>query len=204
MTNNRAKSPGRSRWLVVLALAVPVALLAALAVRGLDRSGTTTVVGAAAPGAASTPRPPAAPAGPAVLGVGAAAPAFTVATLSGGTFQLPAGKPAILTFVNLCPACIDATRALGAVRARFGNVAALAVATDPTADAATLRAFMRQAGNPDFALALDPQSTLTRRFDAFSLGGAVVVADADGRITYRGPVDETAIQAALTAAGARP
>ncbi|MFZ5851536.1 MAG: TlpA family protein disulfide reductase [Actinomycetota bacterium] len=183
------------------AVAVLVALLALVAVRGLDRPGTTTVVGAAAPSGGTLTAGPVA--GRPDLRVGAPAPAFEVATLAGGTFQLPAGKPTILTFVNLCPSCIDATRALGALRARFSNVAALAVATDPTADAATLQAFMSQAGNPDFALALDPQSSLTRRFDAFSLGGGVVVADAAGRITYRGPVSVAAIQAALVSAGAQ-
>lgn len=190
----------RPRALAALAVAVPVVLLGAVAVTGLDRSedrvgaaaGATAEVAAA--GAVIRSKPTGG------LAVGQTAPAFSVPTLSGGTFQMPSGAPTVLTFVNLCPTCIEDTRAIGALRERFPEVAVLAVASDPTADRAAVEEFMRQAGSPDFALALDPDSTLTQTFDAFS--ASVLVVDGAGRITYRGPVQEDAMVAALREAGA--
>ena len=195
--------PGRnrSRLLVTLTVVVPVVLLAAVAVSGMDRPEATSdaAASAASPGATISGRAGA----DGVLQVGAQAPAFSVSTLSGGTFQMPAGKPTILTFVDLCPTCIGATRKIAALEERFSDVTVLAVTSDPTADSARMENFMRQAGDPDFELALDPQSTLTQRFDAFSMAANVLVTDPAGQITYRGPVDEETMEAALVEAGAR-
>lgn len=195
MRENRERS--RSRWLLALLIVVPVVLLSVVAIKGMDRPDARA--GRGEQGATFT--------GQAALDgglqVGKQAPAFSVTTLSGSTFKLPAGKPTILTFVDLCPTCIGDTRKVAALQKRFGDVAVLAVASDPTADSGRIKDFIRQAGDPDFELALDPRSTLTQRFDAFSMGANILVADPAGQITYRGPVDEVALAAALVKAGAR-
>lgn len=187
----------RFRWLLALLIVVPVVLLGVVAMKGLDRPDATA--GLANQGAIVTGDA----ASEGNLQVGEQAPAFSVTTLSGSTFQVPAGKPTILTFVDLCPTCIADTRKVAGLQKRFGDVAVLAVASDPTADRGRIQDFIRRAGNPDFELALDPQSTLTQRFDAFSMGANILVADPAGQITYRGPVDDKALTAALVEAGAR-
>ena len=196
-------APGRPRsgWLLAVVIAVPVVLLGAIAVNGMERPEVTAGGGAglASQGAVID----AGAAGDEPAQVGERAPEFEVPTLSGGQFQMPTGRPTILTFVNLCPTCIEATRRVGAVQERFDDVAVLAVASDPTADKAALEDFISQAGSRDFELALDPQGTLTERFDAFSMDASVLVVDGEGVITYRGPAAEEAMAAALTAAGAR-
>ena len=172
-------------------------LLGVVAIKGMDRPDATAGLG----DQGATITGDAARDGD--LQVGEQAPAFSVTTLSGNTFKVPAGKPTILTFVDLCPTCLEDTRKVAALQERFGDVAVLAVASDPTADKGRIKDFIRQAGDPDFELALDPQSTLTQRFDAFSMGANILVADPAGRITYRGPVDDNALTAALIEAGAR-
>lgn len=195
--NRRAdvlQTPRRSRLAIVAALAVPAVLLGAVAVQGLDR-----------PGGAASPQTGAqvSSAEEGGIAVGDRAPSFEVTTLDGAQFAFPAGAPTILTFANLCPTCVGGAAKVAALQSRFPGVQVLAVASDPTADAAALRSFLDQAGAAGFEMALDPQSTLTQQFDAFSMGAAILVADAEGRITYRGPVEETQIEAALLAAGAR-
>lgn len=182
-----------SRVIISLAILVPGVLLGALAITGLNGRADTSSTGATLDDESASGR----------LEVGYEAPAFNVDTLSGGTFQVPSGQPAILTFVNLCPTCIDDTRKIGALQERFGGVDVLAIASDPLADKARLEEFMRQADSPAFELALDPESTLTQRFDAFSMGASVTVVDGSGRITYRGPVEVESMSAALIEAGAR-
>jgi peroxiredoxin len=216
--NGRAGHPGESpgpaaesrphgsaqtrRWsLLSVAVLLPVLLLALVAVRGVDgaSSGGAAVPSTTTAGADLVPEASAA----GQLEPGAAVPEFSVSTLSGGTFRMPSGQPTVLTFVNLCPTCIGDTRTIGALQQRFADVAVLAVASDPSADEARVQDYMHQAGDPPFALALDPDSTLTRAFDAFSKAASVVVTDASGRITYRGPAEEEALVSALRAAGAR-
>lgn len=136
------------------------------------------------------------------VSVGAPVPAFGVPIVSGGTFRMPSEQPTILTFIDLCPTCIDDVRTIGTLQRQFGNVAVLAVASDPTADVATLRGFVDQAGDFDFALALDPQSTLTQRFNAISMAASVFVTDPRGMLIYRGPADPEALDSALRKAGA--
>lgn len=188
-------SPRRGRLAVVAALAVPAVLLGAVAVRGLDRpEGASPPSGSGVQVAAETGSG---------LAVGDQAPSFEVTTLAGGQFAFPTGAPTILTFADLCPTCVADTATIAALQSRFPGVKVLAVASDPTADDAALRSFLEEAGATGFEMALDPQSTLTQRFDAFSMGAAILVADAEGRITYRGPVEDKQIAAALQAAGAR-
>lgn len=215
--NGRAGHPGESagaaaesrpheaahnrRWsLLPVAVLIPVLLLALVAIRGVEGASSS---GAAVPSTTTAGDlvPEAATAGQ--LEPGASVPEFSVSTLSGGTFRMPSGQPTVLTFVDLCPTCIGDAQTIGALQQRFSDVAVLAVASDPTADAARVQEFMQQAGDPPFALALDPDSTLTRAFDAFSMAASVVVTDASGRITYRGPAREEALVSALRAAGAR-
>ena len=202
-TTAPGSAPGRPRsgWLRAVVIAVPVVLLGAVAVNGMERPEVTAGGGAglANQGAVMD----AGAAGGEARRVGDRVPAFEVPTLSGGTFQMPTGRPTILTFVNLCPTCIEATRRVGVIQERFDDVAVLAVASDRTADQAALEDFIRQAGSPDFELALDPQGTLTERFEAFSMDASVLVVDGEGVITYRGPAADEAMAAALTAAGAR-
>lgn len=197
-----SSAPGtrtRVRWWVALAVAVPLVLLGAVAVTGLDRpnagvtSGADLQPGPADGGAEGSDRPE----------VGDQVPLFTVPTLSGGAFQMPNGTPTILTFVDLCPTCIKDVGTIAGLQERFPDVAVLAVASDPTADRTTLEDFVAQGGARDFELALDPQSTLTARFDAFSMSASVLVVDRNGQILYRGPVEEQALADALIAAGAQ-
>ena len=189
----------RVRWWVALTVAVPLILLGAVAITGLDRPDAGATAGAdlqpgpADGGTEGSDQPQ----------VGDRVPQFTVPTLSGGAFQMPNGTPTILTFIDLCPTCIADTRAVAGLQERFADVAVLAVASDPTADRARLADFVGQAGARDFQLALDPQSTLTTRFDAFSTSGSVLVVDRNGVIVYRGPVEEQAMADALIAAGAQ-
>lgn len=201
-TSTPSSAPGRRtrvRWWVALAVAVPLILLGAVAVTGLDRpdagvTSSTDIDGSAASGeTAGSDRPE----------VGDQVPLFTVSTLSGGAFQMPNGTPTILTFIDLCPTCIADTRTIAGLQERFADVAFLAVASDPAADRARLEDFVGQAGVRDFQLALDPQSTLTTRFDAFSVSASLLVVDRNGEIVYRGPVDEQALADALIAAGAQ-
>jgi hypothetical protein len=197
----RGSAQTRRRSLLPVAVLLPVLLLALVAVRGVDggSSGGAGVPSTSTAGADLVPQA----AGAGQLEPGATVPEFSVSTLSGGTFRMPSGQPTVLTFVNLCPTCIGDTRTIGALQQRLADVAVLAVVSDPTADAARVQDYMQQAGDPPFALALDPDSTLTRAFDAFSKAASVVVTDASGRITYRGPAEEDALVSALRAAGAR-
>lgn len=191
-SQRRATRPG-SRVVISLAILVPGVLLGALAISGLNGGAGTPSTAVTLGDESASGR----------LEVGNEAPAFEVDTLSGGTFQVPSGRPAVLSFVNLCPSCIPATRQIGALQQRFEGLDVLAIASDPSADQVTLEEFMRQAGSPAFELALDPDSTLTQRFDAFSMGANVTIVDGSGRITYRGPVDVESMSAALIEAGAR-
>jgi peroxiredoxin len=179
--------------IILLAVLVPGVLLGALAITGLNGGADTPSTGVTLGDESASGQ----------LEVGNEAPAFEVDTLSGGTFQVPSGRPTILSFVNLCPTCIDATRAIGELQQSFEGLDVLAIASDPTADQARLEEFVRQAGSPAFELALDPDSTLTQRFEAFSMGANVTIVDGSGRITYRGPVDVESMRAALIEAGAR-
>ena len=153
-------------------MAVPLVLLGAVAVTGLDRpearvpAGADLDGGAASGGTAGSDRPQ----------VGDRVPQFTVPILSGGAFQMPNGTPTILTFIDLCPTCIADTRTIAGLQERFADVAVLAVASDPTVDRARFEDFVGQAGARDFQLALDPQSTLTTRFDAVSMSASVLAA----------------------------
>lgn len=191
-SQRRATNP-ESRVIIMLAILVPGVLLGALAITGLNGGAGASSTGATLDDESASGQ----------LEVGNEAPAFDVDTLSGGTFQVPSGQPAILTFVNLCPSCIEDTRAIGELQERFEGLDVLAIASDPLADQARLEEFMRQADSPAFELALDPESTLTQRFDAFSMGASVTIVDGSGRITYRGPVEVESMSAALIEAGAR-
>ncbi len=182
-----------SRVVISLAILVPGVLLGAIAISGLNGGADTPSTGVTLGDESASGQ----------LEVGNEAPAFEVDTLSGGTFQVPSGRPTVLSFVNLCPSCIPATRQIGALQQRFEGLDVLAIASDPSADQVRLEEFMRQAGSPAFELALDPDSTLTQRFDAFSMGANVTIVDGSGRITYRGPVDVESMRAALIEAGAR-
>ena len=197
-----ASPPGgksRVRWWVALAVAVPLVLLAVVATTGLSRPDAGATTGAElAPGSEG-----AFPDGSDQLAVGDLVPRFTVPTLSGVAFRMPNGTPTVLTFVDLCPTCIAGTRTIAELQERFADVAVLAIASDPTADRAALEEFVGEAGGQGFELALDPQNTLTARFDAFSMSASVLVVDRDGAIVYRGPVAEQPMTDALMAAGAQ-
>jgi peroxiredoxin len=197
--NRRANGSRRVLLLTVLGIMVPAVLVGALLFSGEEPRQADLAAGTAV--RAEVPAGGDSRESGAVT-IGAPVPAFEVTTVSGETFQMPSGEPTILTFVNLCPTCIQDVRTVGELQKQFGNVTVLAVASDPTADAATLTDFVDQAGDFDFTLALDPQTALTERFDAFSKAGSVVVADAEGTVTYRGPADREALQTALQAAGA--
>lgn len=138
------------------------------------------------------------------VGEGQVAPRFSLATLSGGTFAFPTGKPTAVWFTaNGCRSCIPKAQALDRIKAASGErLAILGVDINPSDGEAVFRAWLQEVGNPRFENALDKDGQL-----AVSWGVAdtstVVITDAAGTIVYRSaaPADEATFRDALTRAG---
>lgn len=136
--------------------------------------------------------------------VGKKATAFTAATVGGGTFRVPAGKPTVIYFMaGWCSSCIPEAQALADVaQADAGRVAILAVDADPSDPLSSLENFMRTVGSPDYAFAQDQGGQLVQAFSASTLETTVML-NAGGTVVYRNAVsiDEAALRAALQQAG---
>src|SRR5207253_560983 len=101
-------SPHR-RIAVVAAVVVAVVSLGGLALRARHSIAVSagSSVGLGGPGGAE---------------VGQAVPALSVKTISGSTFSLPAGKPAVVFFMTgECGSCIAGAKALDAVERQYGD-----------------------------------------------------------------------------------
>jgi thiol-disulfide isomerase/thioredoxin len=126
-------------------------------------------------------------------------------TLAGGTFRLPAGRPAVVYFMAAwCSSCRAEAQALGRLQRQLGDRAAiLAVDVDPSDLEAQTRAFFHAVGDPGYAVARDQDGRLAGAFAVRALDTTVVV-DPAGRVVYRDAVstDLATLKAAL--AKARP
>ena len=146
--------------------------------------------------------------GPAGATVGRAAPTVAVRTLSGQTFRLPAGRPAVVYFMAAwCESCQFEANALARLQKHTGDrVAILAVDVDPTDQPAATRAFFHAIGQPigppGYQVAQDQGGKLAAAFAVRALDTTVVVNPA-GRVVWRDavPTDTATLQAALRTAG---
>lgn len=109
--------------------------------------------------------------------VGDTAPALAVETISGSTFSLPAGKPAIAFFMTVaCGSCVEESVALGRIERSFGDrVAILAVDMNPSEPVEYLKDFARSVGDPGYVFAIDARGDLMKAFEARALDTTVVV-----------------------------
>lgn len=195
-TGRRPSSRGGRIW---WALAGTVALLVAVvAVSAQGGNDQPTAAGSAEP----TTRVVLASAGGEA--VGDDAPAFEVRTTAGSSFELPAGKPAVLFFMaGWCATCIPEAKALESIKQDLGDgVAILAVSSDPTDSLTAISAFAEEAG-ASYGFIHDSDGTLGQALGVRALDTTVVI-DADGQIVWRDsvPSSETAIRDALAQAGA--
>lgn len=135
--------------------------------------------------------------------VGDVAPGFEVRTTAGGSFALPAGKPAVLFFMaGWCATCFPEATALENLNEELGDrIAILGVSPDPTDSLAAIRDFAGQA-DASYGFVHDSDGTLASALGVRSLDTTVVV-DADGRIVWRDsvPTSEAALRDALAQAG---
>ncbi len=130
--------------------------------------------------------------GAATTGASQAAPDFTLATLSGTTFQLAAqqGHPVVLYFMaTTCASCVQGSHnvaeALQSARATGAEVLAIDVnATDRPAD---LEAFIQSVGIPASApiqWGIDTTGAITTAYQVQTLETTVVI-DRHGQVAYR-------------------
>ena len=135
--------------------------------------------------------------------VGQKAPSFSVATTTGSTFSLPAGKPAALFFMaGWCGSCLPEAEALAAIDREFGDrVAIVAISADPTDSPDALRRFAGEAA-AGYGFVHDKEGALVTAFGVRSLDTTVVV-DKAGRIVFRDavPSDEATLRRSLARAG---
>lgn len=193
----RGRSPrgGRIWWVLAGTVALLVAVVAVSAQGGDDQptaagptETTTRVVLASAGGEA----------------VGDDAPTFEVRTTAGSSFELPAGKPAVLFFMaGWCATCIPEAQALESIKQDLGDgVAILAVSSDPTDSLTAISAFAETAG-ASYGFVHDSDGTLGQALGVRTLDTTVVI-NAEGRIVWRDsvPSSEAEIRGALAQAGA--
>jgi thiol-disulfide isomerase/thioredoxin len=138
------------------------------------------------------------------IGVGQTAPGFSLATLSGGTFAFPTGKPTAVWFTaNGCRPCIPKAQALDRLQAAFGpRLAVLGVDINPTEGEAVFRDWLKEAGNPRFETGLDKGGQLTVSWGVADTS-TVVITDASGKVVYQssGEANEATFREALGRAG---
>ncbi len=182
----RPRRPRSLRVAAVVASVVGVVVLASVALHNNSaRVGPTLAGPTQSPGA----------------GASASGP-LSVRTISGSTFNLPAGKPAVLFFMTgECASCIEGARTLDGIERQYGDgLAVLAVDMDPGATTAAVRAFAQAAGNPRFDFARDPDGRMVSAFAVRALD-TVVVTDANGVEVYRGPsTDQASLRSAVAKA----
>ncbi len=200
----RPKRPARAAWIGVSA-AVAVLLLAIVATgRSNDASPVAAARSAAPAGALPSASEPLD-----VASSGNAAPVegssdgFSVATTSGVSFSVPAGRPTVLFFMTTegCASCVEEAGALNAVAGRWGDRAAiLAIEMVPGTPTEYVDTFAEFMGGLRYPVAVD-DGQLVRRFGARTLDTTVVL-DGAGREVFRDqvPTDEATLEDALTRA----
>ncbi len=177
----------RGRWLLgVLVAAFVVGVVAVTAFgRGSGRPVEVSVTGS--PAAA----------------VGAAAPAFSLPTLSGSPFVYPTHRPTLLYFMaGWCGTCVPEAQALGRLQASVGSAAVLlAVDADPSDTWASMRSFAKELGAPGHDFGKD-DGRVDAAFGVNELDTTVVL-DASGRVVSRtiGALDDAGLRAALAKVG---
>jgi thiol-disulfide isomerase/thioredoxin len=207
--NPRGRWSPHAVWLASgLAVVVVVGMLA-LVGRAMERARSGAVAGLAAAGAAAAPGGERQPTvalqvgGPAGAAVGKPSPTVTWPTLAGGTFRLPARRPAIVFFMAAwCSDCQPEAQALGQLQRQLGDrVAILAVDADPVDLESQTRAFFHTAGDPSYAVARDQNGRLAGAFAVRALDTTVVI-DPKGRVVYRDevPTDLGTLRMALAKA----
>lgn len=159
----------RTRWGLAGALALVLGtVLVAASLGGFGSPGAARVSAAGA------------------SGNGARVAPLTLTSIEGERIRLPASRPGALFFtVSSCVSCIPSARALGELKARFGDRADVAwVGIDPGDPPEAVRARRKSLGDPDYPFAVDRGGTLAGRYAVTALGTTVVYA-ADGRIVAR-------------------
>lgn len=133
-------------------------------------------------------------------------PAFSVGTLSGGTFEFPTGRPTALYFTgSTCASCLPKAEALGRIERQAGDaVAVLGVDIDGFDTEEMFRDWITHAGSPRHAFAMDRDFHLLELFDVAALS-TVIVTDGDGRLVWRSTehATEDELRAVLRRAGLR-
>ena len=197
---------GRAAW---LAGGLAVVLVVGLVALATQRTHATRSAGPATTALDAAGRRPGTPtirlSGPLGAAEGHPSPTIGVPTLSGQTFRLPAGRPAVVYFMAAwCATCKAEAAALTLIQQRDADrVAILAVDVDPSDQPAAIRAFFRAVG-ADYEVARDPDGWLAVAFAVQALDTTVVVNPA-GQVVYRDafPTSAATLQSALHTAGLR-
>jgi thiol-disulfide isomerase/thioredoxin len=191
-----------------LAGGLGVLLAIGLVALAVQRTRSTAVAGQPAGAASGQAQPALQVGGPAGAAVGHPSPTVTVPTLAGGTFRLPAGRPAVVYFMAAwCESCQAEAQALGQLHQRVGDrVPILAVDADPSDLPAQTQAFFRiigiDVGGPGYQVARDQNGRLAAAFAVRALDTTVVI-DSRGRVVYRDevPTSLPTLKSALGKAG---
>ncbi len=190
----RAGRSPRAVWLASGVAVVAVVGMLALVGRAMERARSGAVAGpaaagTAAPGGGGQPATALQVGGRSGAAVGKPSPTIRWPTLAGGTFRLPAGRPAVVYFMAAwCSDCQPEAQALGKLQRQLGDrVAILAVDADPSDLESQTRAFFHTAGDPGYAIARDQNGRLAGAFAVRALDSTVVV-DPKGRVVYRDEV----------------
>ncbi|MGH9286625.1 MAG: TlpA family protein disulfide reductase, partial [Acidimicrobiales bacterium] len=136
--------------------------------------------------------------------VGKAAPRYSVTTLAGSTFTVPAGKPAAVWFTaDGCRSCIPKAKALDKIKGDAGDrIAILGVDINPTDTESDFRGWIKEVGDPRFDFAMDKNGALVLAWGVRETS-TVVIVDAAGKVVYHstGVADEATFRAAFATAG---
>ena len=212
----RADDEARPLWrrpMVILGAVVLFALCCLIVERALSSNASPPAT--ASNGEASSSHEPASSGdkmdhgtqavGPEGSKVGETGPRVSVATLSGSTFAVPAGKPTALFTADGCQSCIPKAQALNRIKSEAGDrIAVLGVDINPTDTEAVFRRWIGEVGNPGFDFAMDKDGQLTLAWGVRDTS-TVVIVDAAGKIVYHsaGEADEVTFRSAFASAGLR-
>lgn len=144
------------------------------------------------------------PSAPGPAGVEAGRGSLALTTLDGTKLTVPAGKPAVLSFITAsCGDCVSDVQTLGTLRVEAPDRATfLAVSIDPTASTEEFAELLGVAGHPDLTVVQDTNGALLRGYAVTALG-TVVVLGPDGTVAYQEVKPSTdALRAALARATA--
>jgi thiol-disulfide isomerase/thioredoxin len=143
---------------------------------------------------------------PGPAGVGSRVIPFTVRALGGRWVSVPRpGRPGVILFAqSTCASCIQAAKALSAVKARLGSrLDAVMVDVDSREPPSALRGWAVVVGHPSYPLAIDTSGRLAAAYAIEGLG-TTIIYDARGRIVERATDPSIGeIEQGLRAAGVR-